>query len=67
MSNIEAGFATMAFITRPAARDLILEAGVPIGRNALADWASEGRGPPYYLVNNRALLQWATGVVGTKL
>jgi hypothetical protein len=60
MSNTEAASAPqLVFITRDAATNLIVEAGVPIGRTALANMASNGKGPPYYMVHNRALYKRA--------
>jgi hypothetical protein len=43
------------FITREAATQLIVDSGVPIGRTALANMASDGKGPPYCVINGRTL------------
>jgi hypothetical protein len=44
-----------AYLDRNGASGFIREQGVPLGNTALANLASDGKGPHYSIINGRAL------------
>jgi hypothetical protein len=43
------------FLDRNRATSFVRETGVPVGNTALANLASDGKGPRYSIINGRAL------------
>lgn len=48
-----------SYLDRNGARDFHREQGVPLGDTALANLASDGKGPRYSIINGRALYKAA--------
>ncbi len=45
----------VSYLDRIGARDFLRAQGVPVGDAALANLASDGKGPRYSIINGRAL------------
>lgn len=57
----------MSYMDRKRATQCVRDEGVPLGDSALANLASDGKGPHYSIINGRALykrediLEWIAG------